>query len=95
MTEKVISFFDCCTASREGQLSVAPAVVEKKIITVKKTAQTTYVYMEKVARRLTRWITVTAESLRRAVERKVRAFIQRAVTLTGVQILRQSAILRF
>jgi len=69
MTETVISFFGCCPVSREGQLSVMPAVVKEKTITVKESVQAAYSYLEHAARRFTRWLTVTAKAVRRFVRR--------------------------
>jgi len=83
IAEKTIGLTDCSSCGHSP------------VITVRKRGAASYSYIARRARVITRWITVTADSFRHAVERKVRAFVQQAVILTGVQILRQSAILRF
>jgi len=95
MTEDVISLFDCCPVTREGQLRVEPPpAVEERSITVKKTGRTAYTYLECAARLFTRWITVTAGAVRRFVHRSCQTGRTRRTSLTGVQILRRIAVLR-
>ncbi len=95
MTGEVISFFDCCPVTREGQLLVEPPpAVRERSITVKETMQTAYTYLEHAARRFTRWITVTAGAVRRFVHRSCQTGRTRRTSLTGVQILRRIAVLR-
>jgi len=81
-SELQISFFNCCGETRE------------RTITVKKHGEAPWRFVARAARHFTRWITVTAGKIVCDPLRRVCRALRYSFRGVGVQILRQSAILR-
>jgi len=74
-------------------LSVPAQRLDSEVVTVKATGRSAYAYCVRAARRVSWFITVKAREFAAAVESRVRAFLGSVFPMTGVDILRQSAIL--
>jgi len=101
MDQLCFSFTDCAPVPQGPRLDVpAPVPEGTAVISVSPNppedacGAAGYAVIDRVARRIRRWITVTSILFFRAVEHKVRAFVRSSFRMTGVQILHRCAVLR-